>query len=35
VPTRPSRRASERRLEEKGKRGRDKILRKKVPVEPH
>jgi ribosome-associated protein len=35
LPTRPSRRASERRLEEKGKRGRDKILRKKVPVEPH
>jgi len=35
VPTRPSRRASERRLEEKGKRGRDKILRRKVPVEPH
>ena len=35
LPTRPSRRASERRLEEKGKRGRDKILRRKVPVEPH
>jgi ribosome-associated protein len=35
LPTRPSRRASERRLEEKGKRGRDKILRRKVPVDPH
>jgi ribosome-associated protein len=35
VPTRPSRRASERRLEEKGKRGRDKTLRGKVPVENH
>jgi len=35
LPTRPPRRASERRLEEKGKRGRDKILRRKVPVEPH
>jgi len=35
VPTRPSRRARERRLEEKGKRGRDKTLRGKVPVENH
>jgi len=35
VPTRPSRGASERRLEEKGKRGRDKILRGKVPVDRH
>jgi len=35
LPTRPSRRASERRLEEKGRRGRNKMLRRKVPVEPH
>ena len=35
LPTRPPRRAHERRLEEKSKRGRDKILRGKVPVEPH
>jgi ribosome-associated protein len=35
LPTRPPRRARERRLEEKGKRGRDKLLRGKVPVEPH
>jgi len=35
LPTRPPRRASERRLEEKGKRGRDKTLRGKVPVERH
>jgi ribosome-associated protein len=35
LPTRPSRRASERRLEEKDRRGRDKMLRRKVPVEPH
>jgi ribosome-associated protein len=35
VPTRPTRGASERRLEEKGKRGRDKILRGKVSVEHH
>jgi ribosome-associated protein len=35
VPTRPTRGASERRLEEKGKRGRDKILRGKVPVDRH
>ncbi|MGB7931821.1 MAG: alternative ribosome rescue aminoacyl-tRNA hydrolase ArfB [Gammaproteobacteria bacterium] len=33
LPTRPPRRARERRLEEKGKRGRDKILRGKVPVD--
>jgi ribosome-associated protein len=35
LPTRPSRRASERRLEEKDRRGRNKMLRRKVPVEPH
>ena len=35
LPTRPSRRARERRLEEKDRRGRDKMLRRKVPVEPH
>jgi ribosome-associated protein len=35
LPTRPPRGASERRLEEKGKRGRNKVLRGKVPVEPH
>jgi ribosome-associated protein len=35
LPTRPPRRARERRLEEKDKRGRDKMLRRKVPVEPH
>jgi ribosome-associated protein len=35
VPTRPPRGASERRLEEKGKRGQDKILRGKVSVEHH
>jgi ribosome-associated protein len=35
VPTRPTRRASERRLEEKSRRGRDKSLRGKVPVERH
>ena len=35
LSTRPPRRASERRLKEKGRRGRDKILRGKVPVEPH
>ena len=35
LPTRPPRRASERRLEEKGRRGRDKSLRGKVPVEHH
>ena len=34
LPTRPSRRARERRLEEKDRRGRDKMLRRKVPVEP-
>jgi ribosome-associated protein len=33
LPTRPPRRARERRLEEKGKRGRDKILRGKVAVD--
>ena len=33
LPTRPPRRAGERRLEEKGRRGRDKVLRGKVPVE--
>ena len=33
LPTRPPRRVSERRLEEKGRRGQDKILRGKVPVE--
>jgi ribosome-associated protein len=35
LPTRPSRRASERRLEEKDRRGRNKMLRRKVPVDPH
>lgn len=35
LPTRPPRGASERRLEEKGRRGRDKNLRGKVPVERH
>jgi ribosome-associated protein len=35
LPTRPPRRASEQRLEEKGRRGRDKFLRAKVPVEHH
>jgi ribosome-associated protein len=35
LPTRPSRRASERRLEEKDRRGRNKMLRRKVPVDAH
>jgi ribosome-associated protein len=35
LATRPPRRASERRLEEKGRRGRNKLLRGKVPVEDH
>ena len=35
LPTQPPRRARERRLEEKDRRGRDKMLRRKVPVEPH
>jgi ribosome-associated protein len=33
LPTRPTRRADERRLEEKSRRGRDKSLRGKLPVE--
>jgi ribosome-associated protein len=35
LATRPPHRASERRLEEKGRRGRNKLLRGKVPVEDH
>jgi ribosome-associated protein len=35
LPTRPPRRASERRLEEKSRRGVSKRLRGKVPVDPH
>jgi ribosome-associated protein len=33
LPTRPPRRIVEKRLDEKGKRGRDKILRRKVTAE--